>query len=252
MITVVLSHFNGKEQLDVASISYNVKDYYEEPEPKVTIHTNNTVLSPTASHKDVITGTLWDGEGLVYLAQPATIKVAAAKPLIQVANYAISIEIYPPKYKIPIKKGEGVKVIYGSLTETNLNGGSTERKPLGDKPFPVLASTTSEAQALDADAVQGAIILRMTQTGPELDWEDVRPDSQWKKASDVPVHTTFDLKGSGLEMPQLKFTRVDHLWWGKDDERFKGKEFYNMPGFHFCFLDSKVHIAHIQFWTAGM
>lgn len=104
---------------------------------------------------------------------------------------------------------------------------------------------------MHADAAQGAIILRMTQAGPELDWEDVRPDSEWKHANDVPVHTTFDLKESGLEMPQLKFTRVDQLWWGKDDERFKGKEFFNMPGFHFRFLDSKVHIAHIQFWTAG-
>ncbi|KAK7705819.1 hypothetical protein SLS64_007767 [Diaporthe eres] len=248
---IALGHFNGKKELDVASVSYNVKDYYEEPEPKVTLYTNNTALSPTASHDDSIKATLWDGEGLVYLAQPAAIKTPAAKPLIQVANYAISVEIYPPKHSIPTKKGEGVKVIYGSLTATRSDGKSTKRKPLGDKPFPALASTTSEEQALVADAVQGAIVLRMTQTGPELDWEDVRPDSEWKNASDVPVYTTFDLKESGLEMPQLEFTRVDQLWWGKDDKRFKGKEFYNMPGFHFRFLNSKVHIAHIQFWTAG-
>lgn len=252
MLNIVFRHFNDKKELDLASISYNVRDYYEEPKPKVTVHTNNTVLSPHASHEVSVTGTLWDGEGLVYLAQPAAVKVPAAKPLIQVANYAISVEIYPPKYKILITKGEGVKVIYGSLTESNSNGKPTERKPLGDKPFPALAPTTSEARTLDADAVRGAILLRMTKTGSELDWEDVKPDSEWKKASDVPVHTTFDLKQSGLEMPQLKFTRVDQLWWGKDDERFKGKEFYNMPGFHFSFLDSKVHIAHIQFWTAGM
>lgn len=252
MLMVVLGHFNGKKELDVASVSYNVKIYYEEPEPKVTLYTNNTALLPTASHDDSIKATLWDGEGLVYLAQPAAIKIPAARPHIQVANYAISVEIYPPKHSIPTKKGEGVKVIYGSLTATRSDGNCTKRKPLGDKPFPALASTTSEEQTLVADAVQGAIVLRMIQAGPELDWEDVRPDSEWKNASDMPVYTTFDLKESGLEMPQLEFTRDDQLWWGKDDKRFKGKEFYNMPGFHFRFLDSKVHIAHIQFWTAGM
>ncbi|KKY34465.1 hypothetical protein UCDDA912_g05569 [Diaporthe ampelina] len=76
----------GKEELDVASISYNIKDYYEEPKPKVIVHTSNIVLSQIEFHEVSITGTLWDGEGLVYLAQPATVKVPAAKQLVQVAN----------------------------------------------------------------------------------------------------------------------------------------------------------------------
>lgn len=99
MLTVVLRHFNGNKELDVASVSYNVKDYYEEPQPKVTLHTNNTVLSPPA-----FKATLWDGEGLVYLAQPAAIKNSASKRLIQVANYAISVEIYPPKHKVQTRR----------------------------------------------------------------------------------------------------------------------------------------------------
>lgn len=219
------------------------------------MHTNNiaSVLPLTVSVENSIRATLWDGEGLVYLAQPAKIKTPASEPLIQVANYAISVEIHPPKGKVPVNTGEGVKVIFGSLTE-NANGKSTTRKPLGGDYFPALASTTSEVKALDADANRGAIILRMAPApgARELEWEDVKPDTQWKKAGDVPINVTLDLKDSGLEMPKYKFTRVDGLWWGKDDERFKDKEFYNMPGFHFRLLDTKVHIAHIQFWTAGM
>lgn len=216
------------------------------------MHTNGTVLAPTAFLKDSIKATLWDGEGMVYLAQPAEVKAPASRPLIQVANYAISVEIYPPEGEIPLKKGEGLKVIYGSISEF-YNEEIATRKPLGGDPFPALASTTSEAEALNADAALGAIVLRMTPTpGAELDWEDVEPQSQWAKASDVPINVTLDLKESGLEMPDYYFTRVDHLWWGKDDDRFTDQEFYNMPGFHFRFLDSKVHIAHIQFWTAGM
>lgn len=252
ILTKVHRDFNGNKTLDVASISYNVIDYYEEPEPKVTMHTNKIVLPPTASLEESIRATLWDGEGLVYLAQPAEIKAHASKPIIQVANYAIGVEIYPPKSKIPINQGEGVKVIYGSLSEIS-DEEITTRRPLGGHPFPVLASTTSEVEALDADSVLGAIILRMTPTsGAELGWEDVEPESRWVRASDVPIHVTLDLEESGLEMPEYKFTRVDQLWWGKDDKRFKDQEFYNMPGFHFRFLDSKIDIAHIQFWTAGM
>lgn len=216
------------------------------------MHANETILRPTASLKASIKATLWDGEGMLYLAQPADIETPAVKPLIQVANYAISVEIYPPKRKVPIKKGEGVKVIYGSLKEI-VDGSTATRKPLGGDPFPSQTTTTSKVETLDADAVLGAILLRLTPTpGAELEWEDVEPESQWGKASDVPIHVTLDLQESGLEMPEYKFTRVDQLWWGKDDERFKDQEFYNMPGFHFRFLDSKIHIAHIQFWTAGM
>lgn len=238
--------------MDVASISYNVKDYYTEPEPRVTMHANHTAFPRIESLGNPIRATVWDGEGMVYLAQPAKITTPASKPLIQVANYAISVEIYPPKGKIPINKGEGLKVIYGSLGETS-DGKSTTRKPLGGDPFPAMVSTTSKAEALEADAHLGAAVLRMTPTlGAELEWEDVEPESQWGKASDVPIHVTLDLKETGLEMPEYKFTRVDQLWWGKDDERFKDQEFYNMPGFHFRFLESKVNIAHIQFWTAGV
>lgn len=236
--------------MDIASISYNVIDYYEEPEPKVTMHTNGIVLPPSASLRDSVRATVWDGEGMLYLAQPATIKVPASKPLIQVAKYAISVEIYPPKSKIPTNKGEGLKVIYGSLEETS-DGKTTTRKPLGGDPFPALATITSQVDTLDAHEVLGAIVLRLTPTGAELEWEDVASESQWRKASDVPIHVTLDLQESGLEMPAYKFTRVDQLWWGKDDKRFKNQEFYNMPGFHFRFLDSKIPIAHIQFWTAG-
>lgn len=250
ILTADRRDFNGNQVLDVASVSYNVIDYYEEPEPKVTMHINHMALPTTASVEDSIRATIWDGEGMVYLAQPAEIKAPASKSLIHVANYAISVEVHPARSKVPINKGEGLKVLYGSLSEAS--DGSTTRKPLGGDPFPALASTTSKEETLDADAVLGAVVLRLTPTtGAELEWEDVEPHSQWGKASDVPVHVTLDLQESGLTMPEYKFTKVDQLWWGKDDKRFKGQEFYNMPGFHFSFLDSKVHIAHIQFWTAG-
>ncbi|KAI1774534.1 hypothetical protein F4818DRAFT_418206 [Hypoxylon cercidicola] len=91
----------------------------------------------------------------------------------------------------------------------------------------------------------GAIVLRIkpiAQEGSQM------TDPGWKRASEVPVHTTFDLSKSGLTMPPFKFTKVEDLWWGNG---FKGIEFYNLSGFHFRFLGSNMHIAHMQFWIAG-
>ncbi|KAI1081651.1 hypothetical protein F5B20DRAFT_50631 [Whalleya microplaca] len=231
---VALGDFNGKGNLDVASINYNVVGYYEEPDPCVTVHMNE-IVQQTSSQNPSMLPSLWDGEGIVYLADPSLVVKSDSMALIEIANIAISIEIYPPGDTVPIGEGEGVKVLYGTL-----EGASGTRKPLGGAPFPATASTTSSNETLEADSVQGAIILRMTPVPGTS-------ESEWPDASKVPVKTTFDLSKVGLTMPSLIFTKVEDLWWG---EPFKGREFYNLSGFHFRFLESKTHIAHIQFWIA--
>lgn len=132
--------------------------------------------------------------------------------------------------------GEGVKVLFGSIAD--ING---PRKPLGGSPFPTLAATTSEDENLSADAELGAILLRLTPI------KGTEPGS-WASAGDVPVKTTFDTSGLGIEFEDLKFTKVEDLWWGGG---FKDLDFYNMSGFHFRLLHDKSEIAHLQFWTAG-
>ena len=156
-------------------------------------------------------------------------------PLIDIANYAISVEIHPKGSTVTLEPGSGVKVLYGSLADS-----TTIRRPLGAVPFPSISPVTSEGSVLSVDAEEGAILLRLVPIGEQ---------GAWPRAEDVPVKTTFDTGKIGLHFPGLNFKKVEHLWWGS---RFKGVDFYNLSGFHFCFQDDKTRIAHMQFWTAGM
>ncbi|OHE90300.1 hypothetical protein CORC01_14400 [Colletotrichum orchidophilum] len=113
------------------------------------------------------------------------------------------------------------------------------RTALGLPPFPRIAPISSEDRELSADKETGAIILRIVSVGEP---------GVWGKAGDVPVKTTFNTRELGLEFPDLKFTKVEDLWWG---ENFKGVSFTNLSGFHFRFQDDKSQIAHLQRRTAG-
>lgn len=235
-ILTVTSNFGGNNSLDLISISYNVARYYEEPNPVVTLHLNRTPIPAPKITSNPIIPTVWDNEGLVYLALPKETTSPSTLSLIEVANYSLTVEIHPPGSKIPINTGEGVKVLYGSVAD--ING---PRKPLGGPAFPTLASTTSEDGSLSADADHGVILLRLTPI------EGTEP-GEWASAEDVPVKTTFDASALGVEFELLALKRVEDLWWGGG---FKGVDFYNMSGFHFRFLHDKSQIAHLQFWTAG-
>jgi hypothetical protein len=231
---IAMGNFNGKGRIDLISMSYNVKRYYEEPQPVVTLHLNE--FSPPKPVPAVaITSTVWANEGMVYLAYPQEITEPSSLPLIEVANYAIDIEIYPRGAQISIDAEEGVKVLYGSLTDSC----GVVRKAVSAKVFPSSSSTTSKDTTLSADKGKGVILIRFRPVG--------KPDT-WAKAEDVPVKTMFDASPFGLELPPLAFTKVESLWWGA---KFRGVEFYNLSGFYFRFMDDKQQIAHMQFWTAG-
>jgi hypothetical protein len=172
---------------------------------------------------------------MVYLAYPQEITEPSLLPLIEVANYAIGIEIHPCGAQVSIGAGEGVKILYGSLTDSS----GVVRKALSIRSFPGLASTTSNEPTLTANTVKGVILIRFHPGG--------NPDT-WEKAEYVPVKTAYDARQFGLELPPLAFTKVETLWWGA---KFKGVDFYNPRGFYFRFMDDKKPIAHMQFWTAG-
>ncbi|KAL3432912.1 hypothetical protein BDV09DRAFT_205706 [Aspergillus tetrazonus] len=175
---------------------------------------------------------------MVYLPQPDSLKHHLKKELMVVANYLISVEVFPPKHKVHLKKQDGVKVIFGSLCE----GQNAIRRPLGGAPFPEKESLKPRGiynTVLRADERLGAIFLRL---------KEQNTPGPWKKARDVPVKTIFDLSSQGIDFPELKFVKVEELWWGGD---FRGYDFYNMSGFHFRLQDNKQNLCHMQFWAAG-
>lgn len=224
--------FNGKGNIDFASMSYNVARYYEEPQPRVTIHFNqNTPLQKPAA-RSPITPTVWADEGLVYLPDPKELSAPATQSLIEVSGYALSVEVYPGKASISVSNDEGLKVLYGSLQD-----GKSIRTPLGVAAF--TTSTTRFDSSSIAAGTDGAIVLRLTPTGGQ---------TFFAKSEDVSVKVDFDVSQFKLKSPELGFKKVQDLWWGSS---FKGIDFTNLSGFSFRFED-QTPIAHMQFWTAGM
>jgi hypothetical protein len=228
------SNFGGNGKIDIVSVRYNVSRYYEEPQPLITLHLNEFAKTSTTGTGNPIVPTFWDGEGMVYLARPQEVRMAQSQPLIEIADYALSVEVHPKGSKITLEHGQGFKVLYGSVTDSK-----STRRPLNVDPFPKIAPVTSEDTILHADSEKGAVLLRIVPIGPP---------GEWRTAHDVPVKTTFNTNMFGVKFPPLHFKKVEDLWWGS---KFKGVDFYNLSGFSFRFQDDKTHIAHIQFWTAG-
>ncbi|KAI5918192.1 hypothetical protein F4810DRAFT_726249 [Camillea tinctor] len=221
--SIEVGNFNGANNLDVASIAYNVKQYYEEPNPTVDIHMNRIDITKPDTQSKVIVTSLWDGGAIVYVSDPAQVHKAASAPLIEVANFAI--------------------ILYGSIKD-----GVGTRRPMGGPPFPYTTSTYSENTIIEADQVKGAIVLRFAPILAEEGWEDLPPKEWQKQRMCLWEQPTLDLDIRGLDMFPLSFTKVEDLWWG---DKFKGMEFYNLTSFHFRFPESKAHIAHMQFWILG-
>ncbi|RYP67683.1 hypothetical protein DL769_005697 [Monosporascus sp. CRB-8-3] len=231
---IAIGNFGGNGKLDMVSVRYNVARYYEEPQPIITLHLNQFAESSTTDDAAAIVPTFWDNEGLVYLARPTEVRGAQRLPLMEIANFALSVEIHPKGGKVDVEPGHGIKVLYGSVSD-----GQDVRSALGVAPFPEIVPVTSNNTMLTANEENGAILLRLV---------PIAETATWKTAQKVPVRTTFDTSNIGVNFPELQFRKVEELWWGAG---FKGVDFYNLSGFSFRFQDDKTHIAHIQFWTAG-
>ncbi|KAF7589483.1 hypothetical protein BBP40_004237 [Aspergillus hancockii] len=229
-----VGNFCGNSKSDIASISYNVKDYYQEARPEVTLYRNEANQRHRSDAR--IVGTVWGNEGMVYIPDPTKIgEEPVTRDLIEVAKFRIRVEVYPPRGKIPVKEEEGIKPLYGVLCDTD-----GEVKPLGGRPFPARESLTTSSDHLSVNTTIGAVILRLTPLAHGSD--------DWTKVDDVPVKNIFDLSDVGLETPDMNFVRVRDTWWGGD---FKTEYFFNLTGFHFRFQGNKQNIAHMQFWIAG-
>ncbi|KAL0932732.1 uncharacterized protein CTRU02_211695 [Colletotrichum truncatum] len=231
---IAIGDFTGNGRIDLVSVEYNVPRYYEEPKPVITLHLNEFAKPKPSVTQRSIVPTVWDNEGMVYLARPEKGIAMQSLPLIEVANYAISVEVHEPGAKIPIGHNEGIKVLYGTVADIE---GTRSANSL--PPFPRIGPVTSDDKIFSADKQKGAILLRIV---------PIEEAGEWEKAEDVPVKTTFKTNDLGLEFPDLKFTKVEKLWWGS---KFEGVDFTNLSGFYFRFQDDKTQIAHMQFWTAG-
>jgi hypothetical protein len=239
---IAVGDFSGTGRLDLVSMGYNVKLYYEEPAPVVTLHLNDTIAPRSSEPEVTIVSTLWENEGMIYLPLPTSdasdprrvkkFRHAEKLDLIEVAGYRISVEVLPFDSSLPVPEGQGIKVLFGSV-----DAGNQHRAPFSVAPF--TTSPTAVASGSIQTGHTGAIILRFA----PIDSEGV---TDFTSSSSVPVKSLIQSLKTSLS--SMQFVKVEDLPWGA---KFKGADFYNLSGFSFSFLETKELIAHLQFWTAG-
>jgi len=236
---IALGDFDAAGRIDLVSMSYNVNRYYVEPNPKVTLHLSQFAHIIPEVKPATITSTVWDNEGLIYVSNPKTDKidpnVHVAVPFMEIANYAISVEVLPKSYKLSLPHDTYIKVLYGAIKD-----GETWRAPLSVPQF-TASSTKVRSSFITAHEKYGAVIFRFKRISHH-------GGQTWRTAQEVPVRTTLDVSQHGLSLKPLEFIKVGDLWWG---EKFRDLDFYNLSGFSIRFQGSQLQIAHIQFWTAG-
>lgn len=206
----------------------------------VSLHLNNYGTSIPEVKAATITASVWDTEGIIYVSNPATEnldpEIHVAAPFLEVANYAISIEVLPKSYRLQVPPHTGIKVLYGAIKT-----GDTWRAPFTVPAF-TASSTVIQSSFIDAHDKYGAVILRFQRTAA---WKKAQ---KWATAHDVPVKTTLDVSEYGRVLKPLEYIKVEDTWWGS---AFENVDFYNLTGFNFRFQGSQLQIAHMQFWTAG-
>lgn len=190
------------------------------------------MIAGTNTRPEIIS-TVWGAEPLYYIPNPSTLDSHLTAPLLQVANYQITLESIPPHTSLTVNEDQpdAIKVLFGEVRV----GGTARRAP-GPNPYDKASAKLSEDTRTGRE---GAIIMRFSPLdGPK----------SWSNAVDIPVKNLFKLSYPQLQLPDLSFTRVDKLPWS--GKQFDGKEFYNMSGIYLRFLDG-TPLCHVQFWAAG-
>ncbi|KOS22240.1 Aldos-2-ulose dehydratase [Escovopsis weberi] len=243
---IAVGDFRNSGLLDFVSISYNVPNYYEEPNPETRLFTNG--FAPAPSPYQSIFPSFWAGEGLIRIKTPGLYPkgtpISQELPLIQVANVAISVQVVGKNETVTIPQGVGVKVLWGSLDILDKDGKTQDTREALNLVWANTKMTTSTYETAKASADQGAIFLWLK----PLSAAQGGGTTVWADAGSVPVTTTLDLSAQNLQPPIYGFTMVGDLPWGGN---FVGVNFWNMPGFIFRLWETDTPIAHNQFWVAG-
>lgn len=238
MLTTAPRDFSGNGTLDFAVISYNVPHYYEESNPSVRVYYNNFAAPPITEPQTICT--IWAGEPLLYFPRPTSLKRAQIIPLLEVGGYKVTFEIHPPGASPVIRIGnassQAIRVLWGQVSNKD---GSDIRRVMSVPPYEKAGAAVAPSTDEWTAGSEGVALIR---------FESLITDTErakWKANSDVPVKTLFKPSYSVLTLPDGSLNFMQY------DQNEPQRDFWNLTGFHFRFLDTKAHLAHMQFWTAG-
>lgn len=230
---IAVGDFTGDGRLDFATIVYNVPGYYEGSDPAIHLYCNQFARLPPTDPQ--VISTLWENEPLIYFPKPETIKKTQEIPLLEIGGYRVHLVIMPPNNALPVLETQGIKVLWGQLSDCGVAS-----RALSVPPFEA-ESARVESSLLNTNA-EGCVFIRFVSITNDIERR------KWKTNADVPVETLWKPSYEQLQVPTKNFLKFKQ--YDTDDTRPK-RDFYNLTGFNFRFLEDKVNLCHMQFWTAA-
>ncbi|KAG6867365.1 hypothetical protein C0993_003837 [Termitomyces sp. T159_Od127] len=211
------------QDLDIASISYYVPNYFTGLEPP------NVRINTLGSRSLEISALRLENEILLLIPPPSVIPADQHRslPFWILAGKRITLVVLPPNGTLDLNENDAVKVIFGTITYSS-NGSIVTR---GIAPAAkTIESTLVPSTIQSGDS--GAVFLRI---------EVLEGQSQGPYSTMSEVTSLNDLPDNEHVFPDaraasLPFVKVDTLDWGSNG-LWNDFEFYNVTGFHVHFND---------------
>lgn len=241
---LAIAGFSDPSRQDIASISYYVPGYHTGPDtPNIRINSLNS--SNVDSHTSIVAKKL-NKEVLLLVPRPTTVPEGSVPtmPILTIAGKKTTLTILRPGEVMKLGDGDGVKVVYGSIT-MQVNGVTVTRS------IAPAAKDIASTHILSDDRVvtageDGTIFLLV---------EPLKDHFQgpYKTMSQVTTQNVFPTTApANVRAMEFPFVKVETLDWASSG-LWDDFEFYNMTGFHVYFNDDAMEeVVHIQAWTLGI
>ncbi|THU84404.1 hypothetical protein K435DRAFT_733201, partial [Dendrothele bispora CBS 962.96] len=226
--------FTGRGLIDFATISYSVPDYFESPNPAVNMYESNFKITAQKLNDEVL---------FMIPNPPALMSNAIDEAeFLDVSSRRLALVVAGPNGNYLVKRGSGVKVIFGQLSWQD-NEDKTQTRTQATSPFRVVSNIINADSVQAGPAGAAFVILRESTTSGRPPY----PDMNQLEANNIfPERFPEEVKNMRFD-----WVKVENRPWANG--RFKDLEFYNLVGFQVRIGDdSLTNICHIQMWTAGV
>ncbi|KAG8792278.1 hypothetical protein FRC12_006597 [Ceratobasidium sp. 428] len=249
---IAIADYRCSGTLDVATITYSVPGYHEEPEEKE--RQVRMMLNNTRQTRSVIKAEKLGDEVKLLVPRADTADHISETPFLDIGGKILSLVVLPPhkEYLLGEKfyyqdreyEKDGVKVINGKLSWTNSNGECVTRG-IAVEPQKSASMLPDAPNHIVKAGDKGAIFVRLqSSTATTL------PGRRYNNMDDVATINclpfTADPAARDLLFP---WVAVKDRPWVKPPGNFNWP-FYNQVGYHILYNDDSFdRLCHIQAWT---
>jgi hypothetical protein len=243
---IAIADFDNDGALDFATITYTVPDYFEAPNPSITIFYNRFAQKQLYVEREIQV-TKQNNDLLFKVPRPDKASRYEQIPFVTINGITLLLVIIPPNSSYLVDKNTYVKVLFGTIMWTDSAKGSQQLVEHSRTVFTeprTVASLEIDSDNQRVKTGYDGCLLIVFKTHDNINGTHLVEDmNKLMINNSLPEYFPEDAR-------QLifQFDRYD-----KYDARpqFKDLQFYNMKGFKINFIDNNEQLCYIQFWAAG-